>query len=164
MSRMDEQEERAMLIEKIERARLIKKIESKKQQPDEKATAEGFDLSTAAEPEDTVLENTADVAGEVAAGANSTLLAIPDAMVDLVNMIISGNRGALKLATGGTLNDAVATTREQPIPNVSDVVEMGTGYRPGVGGFMEPGLARGRSKGSRRGAGSRRHGFKTCCC
>jgi hypothetical protein len=127
----------------------------------------GFDLSTArpvddsaqqsAQPQsDSLLKNTKDVTAEVAAGANSTMMAIPDAAIDAVNLVIGGIKGVgrmgqevMKYAVAGQSPDfesalpkAVADTQARPIPNASDVVEMATGYRPGDGGYMEPGMAR----------------------
>lgn len=119
-----------------------------------------FDLSTARPVEDvpqgdSLAQDTVDVVAEAAAGANSTMMAIPDGAIDAVNLIIGGVKGLGRLASDGitavngntpnmeaSLREAVADTQARPIPNVSDVIENVSGFRPGDGGYMEPGMAR----------------------
>lgn len=68
---------------------------------------------------DSFLDNTLDVLGEAAAGANRTMLYIPDTILKAANMIPGIN-----------------------VPTISEGVEMVTGYKPGEGGYMDEGLAK----------------------
>lgn len=65
------------------------------------------------------LDAVENVLGELAAGANRTLMWVPDTSVKAVNQLL------------GT-----------QIPTLSEGIEQLTGYRPGQGGYMEPGVAR----------------------
>lgn len=69
--------------------------------------------------QDSFAENTLDVAGEVAAGANRAAMYIPDTLVGGVN--------------------AIAGT---DITKPSDAIASLTGHKPGQGGFMDEGAAR----------------------
>lgn len=71
------------------------------------------------QPEDTFAQNALDVAGEFAAGANRTLMWVPDTVVKAINQIPGVD-----------------------IPTPSEMIESVSGYMPGEGGFMEPGTAR----------------------
>lgn len=81
-----------------------------------------------------------DVAGEAAAGINRSTLGIVDTLGSAANMAYGGLKGLGTLATGGSLNDAVSATRENPIPSIrnSDFMQ----ERGIEGGFMEEGRAR----------------------
>lgn len=100
----------------------------------------GFVLDTP--KQDSFGDDALDVAGEAAAGANRTLMFIPDTAIDAVNKVVGGLGGLAELATGGDLESAVQRTRATPIPTPSEAVEDLSGHRPGQGGFMEPGTAR----------------------
>ena len=111
----------------------------------------GFNISTArpvdetvdeAPPQDSFVDNTLDVAGEFSAGANRTAMWIPNTLVAGINRIIGGYRGVGELVSGGSIDDAANITKQDVIPDASDVVEMVSGYRPGQGGYMDEGMAR----------------------
>lgn len=91
---------------------------------------------------DSFVKDTRDVAGEYSASVNGALMWVPDTAAKALDKIIGGYSGLSVLATGGSVDEAVASVNKQRIPTPSDVIEGATGHRPGQGDFMEPGLAR----------------------
>lgn len=79
----------------------------------------GFELDPPAEEQDSFLDDALDVAGEFAAGANRTMMWIPDTLTKAANLIPGVD-----------------------IPTPSEGIEALTGHKPGQGGYMDPGMAR----------------------
>ena len=71
---------------------------------------------------------------EVSAGANRSLMYIPDAATMALTKIISGYAGVLDVIAGKPYNDRTTS--------ISDAIESLSGFRPGQRSSMEPGLAK----------------------